>query len=134
MKYVKGGNLAELQDITHEETWTMASQMSSALVHIHQLGIMHRDLKPANILVSLREPFSTKLADFGESTTGANPKTFRGTLLYQAPEVSEPPYSKAVDIWALGVVVLERWYEWYSSVMEDLRLPDSRREGNGRGN
>jgi len=40
----------------------------SAVVYIHEKGIMHRDLKPENILLANKEDLSTvKVIDFGLS-------------------------------------------------------------------
>ncbi len=50
-----------------------------------------------------------KLADFGLTKESSDLKTICGTKRYLAPEVYEGTvYTAAVDIWALGVVVLER--------------------------
>lgn len=75
---------------------------------------MHRDIKPANALISCIDPLEVKLADFGlaKGNLGSMSmaRSFLGTHLYAAPEVydgAEKPYSYPVDIWSLGVVMLE---------------------------
>lgn len=77
----------------------------------HDRGIVHRDIKPENILLTDKE-LHVKLADFGlakiigeESFT----TTLCGTPSYVAPEILEDTrnrkYTRAVDIWSLGVVL-----------------------------
>lgn len=77
----------------------------------HDRGIVHRDIKPENILLTDKD-LHVKLADFGlakiigeESFT----TTLCGTPSYVAPEILEDSrhrrYTRAVDIWSLGVVL-----------------------------
>ena len=77
----------------------------------HERNIVHRDIKPENILL-LTKTLHIKLADFGlakiigeESFT----TTLCGTPSYVAPEILENSnhrrYTRAVDIWSLGVVL-----------------------------
>ncbi|KAH6630113.1 kinase-like domain-containing protein [Chaetomium sp. MPI-SDFR-AT-0129] len=93
----------------------------AALAYLHELDppIIHRDIKPANILVQHRTPrhIHIKLTDFGLSRDGHELRTQCGTELYLAPEIQanaaashraqRKPYTSAVDIWSLGVMVYE---------------------------
>ena len=83
----------------------------------------HRDLKPENILVQYRDPdtpraLRIKLSDFGLAKAGDSLKTGCGTAIYCPPEVefwTFSRYTKAVDIWSLGVTILEFAYALPSS-------------------
>ena len=86
-------------------------QLASALAHIHAQGIIHRDLKPENILLTDDGVDSeVKLADFGLAkllkTSEQVARTRCGTWIYVATKVlMGKPYTKAVDVWALGVLM-----------------------------
>ncbi|KAJ5898744.1 serine/threonine protein kinase [Penicillium taxi] len=70
-------------------------------------GIMHRDLKPGNVLVFKNIP---KISDFDSMTADAASERWDiGTPGYVAPEVvrAQSPYSKKVDIFALGISYLD---------------------------
>ena len=108
MEYMAGGSLvARLDDgLEFGEIAKLANQTLSALVFLHDQGIMHRDLKPANILCMT--PGHYKIADFGVSREVAPLLSKQGTAEYMAPEVHDrTPYSFPADIWSLGVVLFE---------------------------
>ena len=73
---------------------------------------MHRDIKPKNILVESRVPFRLKLADFGFATDTSSMMTFCGTDIYMPPAIGlvREPYGRDVDLWSLGIVVIEYAY------------------------
>lgn len=137
MEFVGGGNLATLRNVSLCETLLMAQQTSQAVSYLHDNGITHRDIKPANILIVSRgRDFNCKVADFGESSMKPILETYCGTSMYQAPEVLKPPYSKAVDIWSLGMILVEYWFDWYPLCLKELSipsrdswLPDTQRSG-----
>jgi len=101
--------------------------MNSALAYLHGEEVTHRDVKLANILISSKNPhFDFKLADFSDSSSSPELTTFCGTPAYQALEVKDGSYSKVVDIWSLGVVLIERWCPWYPDFIYNLSI--SRRD------
>jgi cGMP-dependent protein kinase len=76
------------------------------LEYIHSRGIVYRDLKPENVMLT-GEGF-VKIVDFGCCTKKIRSYTFTGTPEYLAPEVIlGKGYGKAVDWWALGVIMYE---------------------------
>src|SRR5436309_9787908 len=69
MQYVGGGTLRDLLRregrIEPQRAIQYAIQMSRALHHAHQRGIVHRDVKPQNMLISASDPDEILLSDFG---------------------------------------------------------------------
>jgi len=113
MEYLPLGNLACQGYITEEETLRILCQGLQALKYLHSQSppLAHRDIKPDNILVRSRTPFVIKLVDFGLAKNNSSLKTFCGTSTYVAPEIWEHGhYTAMVDIWSLGVVVLQYGY------------------------
>jgi len=88
-----------------------AAEMTLALHHLHEKGVVYRDLKPENIL--LDADGHVKLADFGLSKEGITDTTqgthsFCGTAEYLAPEIlARRGHGTAVDWWCLGMVLHE---------------------------
>jgi serine/threonine-protein kinase Chk2 len=112
------GNLLnefERAPFSSEECSHILRQSLSALVYLHgrHEPIAHRDLKPQNILVKSRDPLHIKLADFGLAKAGTL-ETHCGTFAYSPPEMQPDSRSRrhtvAVDIWSLGVVILQFGY------------------------
>jgi calcium/calmodulin-dependent protein kinase I len=92
-----------------DEAALLIGQISSALEHIHSLGVSHRDVKPANVLYDGQ---AWRLCDFGFATQSTERERLKhklGTLSYCAPEIlSGAGYVGAcVDMWALGCVLYE---------------------------
>ncbi|XP_067669188.1 aurora kinase C-like [Haliotis asinina] len=91
----------------------IASQLFSAVFHLHSKSILHRDLKPENVL--LMGDGTVKLCDFGFareyfSEIGPLPTTIKTTPVYMAPEIAGNNvvyYNEKVDNWSLGAMVYE---------------------------
>ena len=90
-------------------TECVPKESASGILYLHTVGIIHRDIKPANILIGGKAK-TAKIADFGISRVaiiGAT-MTVKGTLLYQAPEVSrEERYSFPADVFSFAMTMYE---------------------------
>jgi len=122
MRYVRGGNLAELLKTGGPLDATRApdilAPVADALDTAHSAGLVHRDVKPANIL--LTSPLGHErhehvyLTDFGlTKRTSALTKltatgNFIGTMAYISPEqIRGEPLDARSDLYALGCVAYE---------------------------
>jgi len=88
------------------------AQLASATAYFHKCGVVHRDVKPENIALT-DCLMKVKILDFGSATSLTKVcLDMAGTMPFMAPEILEAegqePYDPAgVDVWALGVVLLE---------------------------
>lgn len=99
--FVRVQQRGRLDELTARD---MARQLSSAVAHMHQRGIIHRDIKLENILVN-RISKKVKLTDFGLSNEW-NEKSLLttncGSPEYAAPELHQcKSYGCEVDVWSL---------------------------------
>ncbi|KAE8326811.1 cytochrome P450 [Aspergillus sergii] len=99
------------QKFSETETRHIFVQLFEGLKYLHDRGVVHRDIKPENILVADKE-LTVKLGDFGLAKIIGEDSfttTLCGTPSYVAPEILQDSrrrrYTKAVDIWSLGVVL-----------------------------
>jgi len=117
--YCAGGDFFHWLQLKHRfserVTRFYASEICLGLEVLHNSDIIHRDLKPENILIT--KAGHLKLTDFGLSKWGGKRReeelraqTFVGSAPYLAPEILDQEikqYTKAVDWWAFGVLIME---------------------------
>lgn len=114
MEYIGGRGLyEELQrypdGMPIDETLRWLSGITAGLSFLHDRGIVHRDLKPANVFFDLD---TVKVGDVGlskyisESRRSAQTQSV-GTVYYMAPEVCQGRYGKEVDVYAMGIMLVE---------------------------
>lgn len=120
MEYCSGGDLYEAikDEMVPRKTKQITkiiNQILDAVEYVHSRGIYHRDIKPENILIAGN--WNIKLTDWGLATTDKTSMDRNvGSERYMAPELFDSnldreekvePYNCAkVDIWALGIVML----------------------------
>jgi hypothetical protein len=108
--------LEQRNRIPWQEVLDLALQVTLALRHAHDRGVIHRDLKPSNLMrvatTSEDYPFGiVKLTDFGIASLFSSPHLtvpggVVGTAEYLSPEqAAGKPVSKRSDLYSLGVVL-----------------------------
>jgi len=122
MEYIEGKPLSDLvpaDGLPAESVISYAMQISDALAHAHERGVIHRDLKGQNVVIT--PDGRAKVLDFGlasrlletdaESATKSQENLAQrggivGTLAFMAPEVLRGETATArTDIWSLGVLL-----------------------------
>lgn len=113
MEYAAGGDLMmhiHAAVFSNKRGQFYAAEIVLGLEFLHDHGIIYRDLKLDNLL--LDHEGHIKIADFGlckeNMNHGDRTNTFCGTPEFIAPEIlTQDDYTRAVDWWALGVLIFE---------------------------
>ncbi|RWA09836.1 hypothetical protein EKO27_g5259 [Xylaria grammica] len=99
--------------------WKITLEMAQGLGHIHSAGFVHRDLKPSNILVGFDG--TLKIGDFGLATSLQEVSNasldLDGDREYLAPEALRSEIDTPVDIFSLGLIMLE--------IAANVKLPEN---------
>jgi serine/threonine protein kinase/WD40 repeat protein len=124
MELVRGTTITQYCDENHltaGQRLELFVQISHAVQHAHQKGVIHRDLKPSNILVTINDGIPVpKVIDFGiakaiegrltDQTLFTVFEQFLGTPAYMSPEqavMTSVDVDTRSDIYSLGVLLYE---------------------------
>ena len=91
-----------------ERVESILSDLTNALAHLHERGLIHRDITPTNIMILADG--TAKLMDFGVVKDASGDLTVDGevvgTVAYIAPEqITGGKIDARVDLYALGAVL-----------------------------
>jgi serine/threonine protein kinase len=112
MEYISGCTLSARLDqgpFSSAELQTLTIELLSAILCVHNQGVLHRDIKTGNVLID--PDGHARLTDFGlarleDSTQITSTHEVVGTLRFLAPELIEGrPASRQSDLYALGVLL-----------------------------
>lgn len=95
-------------NLSEQVVWEFLVDLLLGVKHLHDHDLVHLDIKPENIFIS-RDGYY-KLGDFGlvldlKQDDSSDP--LEGDPCYLAPELMEGNFTKAADIFSLGITALE---------------------------
>lgn len=114
MEYMPNGSI-EHRIVANKEPlpWSLRfqwiTQITKALVFLHENEVVHRDIKSANIL--LDKDLNPKISDFGCAVKMSDGRLLEGLFgspLWMAPEIfAQQPYGKEVDVYSMSTTIWE---------------------------
>lgn len=115
-EFVRGGNMSQHRaaHVLHwrdVRRWTAQLLQALHCMHAQQPPIVHGDVKPDNCLIK-EDTADLMLTDLGTAVPlnlapGAEQTKIAGTLAYMAPEAFSNRYDSAVDVYSVGLTVLQ---------------------------
>ena len=114
LEYSKDGNLLQtilknnIKGLNETEAFYYFIQVVNAVYFLHENNIIHRNIKPENILLTKDDnnKYIIKLCDFRMSYELGIANC--DNVEYEC--IKEQTYNKAIDIWALGVLLYDMIY------------------------
>ncbi|PRP81323.1 hypothetical protein PROFUN_04558 [Planoprotostelium fungivorum] len=114
VEYVQGMDLLDylytrpLAKMSEKEAVSIFSQIASAVLHLHDNGVVHRDVKLENIMIDSKGV--CKIIDFGLASSWTPLRLLKtpcGSPNYAAPELllRQPYDGPKTDVWSLGVLL-----------------------------
>ncbi|XP_041418627.1 interferon-induced, double-stranded RNA-activated protein kinase isoform X6 [Xenopus laevis] len=122
MEFCENGDLRDwiinMKTVDKKKSLDIFRHIVEGVIYIHSENLIHRDLKPENIFFA--KDMRVKIGDLGlvtqmsnEDSTEALIRTHRtGTPSYRAPEQRKNIYNNEVDIFALGLILVELLYKF----------------------
>ncbi|KAJ3118674.1 hypothetical protein HK100_000568 [Physocladia obscura] len=112
LEYIQGGELftylRNMDKLDNEAAKFYAAEVVLAFEYLHSADVVYRDLKPENLLIDTNGHIRVTDFGFAKHLNGRLTHTLCGTPDYLAPEVIQSKgYGKAVDWWALGILIYE---------------------------
>ncbi|CAI9603326.1 unnamed protein product [Staurois parvus] len=91
------------------QVWDITCDLLRGLKHLHDRNLLHLDIKPANVFISFSGVY--KLGDFGlmvelDGAEGSRDAQ-EGDPRYMSPELLDGVFTKAADVFSLGMSLLE---------------------------
>ena len=114
MPYYSGGTLQDRIDnggLGLDEVGRFMEELTAALQHAHDKGIVHRDIKPSNIL--LDKDGQAMLSDFGFAYVSETSHSLTGSVLIGTPAFMSPEQCRGEEInarsdqYSLGAVLYQ---------------------------